>query len=70
MGSLDCWEPSDRVNPIGLLSLVRDDLFVQFELEGKGEDNDEVISPVAGETLLLDGQSIEWDLWTVENLLT
>jgi hypothetical protein len=49
---------------------VRDDLFVQFELEGKGEDNDEVISPVAGETLLLDGQSIEWDLWTVENLLT
>jgi hypothetical protein len=48
----------DGVNPIGLSSLVRDDLVIQFELEGEGEDNDEVISPVAGETLLLDGQSV------------
>jgi DnaJ-class molecular chaperone len=49
---------SDGVNPIGSSSVLRDDLVIQFELELEGEDNDEVISPLSGETLLLDGQSV------------
>lgn len=48
---------TDGVNPIGSSSVLRDDLVIQFELEVEGEDNDEMISPLSGETLLLDGQS-------------
>lgn len=49
---------TDGVNPIGSSSVLRDDLVIQFELEEEGEDTNEVISPLSGETLLLDGQSV------------